>query len=131
MRTRIDWSVFISVTNIKSSYDVEKWRKRHFFTIQNSFPIFFVNDVPHERSWIYLALLLTFLKVRRADSLAKNNFVWTTFWKFGAVCDRVRKVAEHSCSNHLNLEIDTECLTKTLSYLNLNISRTKNGRNKL
>ena len=50
MRTRIDWSVFISVTNIKSSYDVEKWRKRHFFMIQNSLPIFFVNDVPHERS---------------------------------------------------------------------------------
>ena len=33
----------------------------------------------------------------------------------------------HSCSNHLNLEMEAECLT-TLSYLNLNISRTKNGR---
>ena len=37
----------------------------------------------------------------------------------------------HSCSNHSNLEMEAECLTKTLSYLNLNISRTKNGRNKL
>ena len=35
------------------------------------------------------------------------------------------------CSNHSNLEMEAECLTKTLSYLNLNISRTKNGRNKL
>ena len=37
----------------------------------------------------------------------------------------------HGCSNHSNLEMEVECLTKTLSYLNLNISRTKNGRNKL
>ena len=29
------------------------------------------------------------------------------------------------------LEIEAECLTKTLSYLNLSISRTKNGRNNL
>ena len=37
----------------------------------------------------------------------------------------------HGCSNHSNLETEAECLTKTLSCLNLNISRTKNGRNKL
>ena len=37
----------------------------------------------------------------------------------------------HGCSNHSNLEMEAECLTKTLSYLNLNISRTKTGRNKL
>ena len=36
-----------------------------------------------------------------------------------------------SCSNHSNLEMEAEFLTKTLSYLNLSISRTKNGRNKL
>ena len=34
-------------------------------------------------------------------------------------------------SNHSNLEMEAEFLTKNLSYLNLNISRTKNGRNKL
>ena len=39
--------------------------------------------------------------------------------------------AMHGCSNHSNLEMEAECLTKTLSCLNLNISRTKNGRNKL
>ena len=34
MRTIIDWSVsHFSVTNIKSSYDVEKWGKKTFFTI--------------------------------------------------------------------------------------------------
>ena len=31
------------------------------------------------------------------------------------------------CSNHLNLEVEAEPLTNTLSYLNLNTSRTKNG----
>ena len=37
----------------------------------------------------------------------------------------------HGCSNHSSLEMEAECVTKTLSYLNLNMSRTKNGRNKL
>ena len=37
----------------------------------------------------------------------------------------------HGCSNQLNLEMAAEFLTKNVSYLNLNISRTKNGRNKL
>ena len=40
-------------------------------------------------------------------------------------------VFTHGCSNHSNLEMEAEFLTKNLSYLNLNISRTKNGRNKL
>ena len=37
----------------------------------------------------------------------------------------------HGCSNHLNLETKAECRTKNLPYLNLNISRTKNGISKL
>ena len=37
----------------------------------------------------------------------------------------------HSCSNHSNLEMEAEYLMKNLTYLNLNISRTKNGINKL
>ena len=37
----------------------------------------------------------------------------------------------HGCSNHSNLEMEAQCLTKNLPYLNLHISRTKNGRNKL
>ena len=32
-------------------------------------------------------------------------------------------------SKHSNLEMKAECLMKTMSYLNSNISRTKNGRN--
>ena len=45
---------------------------------------------------------------------------------------RKKNHSNHSnCSNHSNLEIEAECLTKNLSYLNLNISRTKNDRNKL
>ena len=43
----------------------------------------------------------------------------------------VKSKGGHSCSNHSNLEVEAQCLTKTLSYLNLNISKTKNGRNKL
>ena len=41
------------------------------------------------------------------------------------------KFSDHGCSNYLNLEMEAECLTKNLSCLNLNISRTINGRNKL
>ena len=37
----------------------------------------------------------------------------------------------HGCSNHLMLDMEAECLTENLTYLNLNISRTKSGRNKL
>ena len=37
----------------------------------------------------------------------------------------------HTCSNHSNLEMEAKCLTKNLPCLNLNISRTKNGINKL
>ena len=39
--------------------------------------------------------------------------------------------AVHGCSSHSNLEIEAESLTKNLPYLNLNISTTKNGRDKL
>ena len=44
---------------------------------------------------------------------------------------RILESLAHGCSNHSNLEMEAEYLMKTLSYLNLNISRTKNGRNKL
>ena len=37
----------------------------------------------------------------------------------------------HGCSNQSNLEMAAEFLVKNMSYLNLNISRTKNDRNKL
>ena len=34
-------------------------------------------------------------------------------------------ITSHGCLNHSNLEMEAECLTKNLSYLNLNISKTK------
>ena len=37
----------------------------------------------------------------------------------------------HGCSNNLSLEMEAEFVKKNLSYLNLNISRTKNFRNNL
>ena len=43
----------------------------------------------------------------------------------------VKQFKIHGCSNHSNLEMEAEFLRKTLSYLNLNTSRTKNSRNKL
>ena len=53
--------------------------------------------------------------------------------KFREQSNRRKKsiLRRHGCSNHSNLEMEAEYLTKTLSYLNLNISRTKNDRNKL
>ena len=39
---------------------------KRVFMIYNSLPIFFDNDVPHKGSRIYLTLILTLLKVRRA-----------------------------------------------------------------
>ena len=44
---------------------------------------------------------------------------------------REKWVGSHRYLNYLIFEMEEECLTKNLSYLNLNISRTKNGRNKL
>ena len=40
------------------------------------------------------------------------------------------RLQRHGCSNQSNLEMAAEFLMKNVSYLNLNISRTKNGRNK-
>ena len=63
----------------------------------------------------------------------------TTVYIFGQIqgnvivllCPALKIFTRHGCSNHSNLEMEAEFLTKTLSYLNLNISRTKNGINKL
>ena len=49
-----------------------------------------------------------------------------------ANCGKIRYVSDpYGCSDHSNLEMEAKCWKKTLSYLNLNISRTKNDRNKL
>ena len=38
MWTRIDWSVsHFRVTNIKSNYDVEKWKKRRFLQFKTAY----------------------------------------------------------------------------------------------
>ena len=47
------------------------------------------------------------------------------------ICRTVGPSLTVHCSNHSNLEMEAEFLMKNLPYLNLNISRTKNGRNKL
>ena len=38
---------------------------------------------------------------------------------------------QHGCSNHSNLKMEAECLMENLPYLNLIVSRTKNGILKL
>ena len=100
MWTRVDLYVsHCSVTNIKSSYGVEKWNKRRFLR----FKIFFMisNLLWQWRAtWRKLNLSRTCLNSsesqKSCDFLAKINFVRATFRKFGAVCDRVRKSTEAS-----------------------------------
>ena len=54
------------------------------------------------------------------------SFVSGTFRQKPSVNQRIRMLSiSHGCSNHSNFEMETECLTKTLSYLNLNISEQK------
>ena len=46
---------------------------------------------------------------------------WLSYECFSKFCNAfLLKSVIHSCSNHSNLEMEAECLTKTLSYLNLN-----------
>ena len=57
------------------------------------------------------------------DSLAKNNFVRATFWKYGAVCDRLRKNVEASrncCIVYLIFEV----FAPILLGMNLSLSKT-------
>ena len=99
MWTRIDWSVFhLGVTNIKSSHDVEKRKKRRFlrFKIAYQSSLTMMHHVKEAES---ISHLLYFSEGQeKSDSLAKNNFVKATFEKFGAVCDCVRKNAKASKS---------------------------------
>ena len=64
------------------------------------------------------------IKVLLKERISKNTS--TSFTK-----NLTLAFLEHSCSNQLNWEMAAEFPTKNVSYLNLNISRTKNGRNKL
>ena len=78
------WSISnFSVTIIKSSYGIKKWKKDIFYNLRHSLPILFDNDVcimwkklnqfPH--------LLNSPESQENWDSLAKNNFVRATFQK--------------------------------------------------
>ena len=61
--------------------------------------------------------------------------LWKTAAMRGEIAQRMKIYKNIDNSKlktwHSNLEMEAEYLTKTLPYLNLNISRTKNGRNKL
>ena len=50
-----------------------------------------------------------------------QNFI-EFYRKYFSCCKKVAFWVWQGCSNHLNLEMEAECLTKNLSYLNLNIS---------
>ena len=45
--------------------------------------------------------------------------------KFPFLMDSPKTSLPQGCSNHLNLEMEAECQTKNLLYLNINISRKK------
>ena len=79
-------------------------------------------------------------KMHRFNAFSRN--VNTISWKFFPIhggmykLEKIqqafwREIKPHGCSNNSNLEMEAECLTKNMSHLNLNISRTKNDRNKL
>ena len=93
MWTRIDWSVScFSVNNIRSIYDAEKWRKKD---------VFYNLRWPTNLLWQWCVMLrklnLSHTCFNSSEgqescnSLAKTNFVMATFWKIGAMCDRVKK----------------------------------------
>ena len=97
MWTRIDWSVFhCSVTNVKSSYDVEKWKKGHFLRFKTAYNLLW----QWRAMWKKLNLSRTCFNSSGGQgscySFPKSNFVRATFWKFGAVWDRIRKNTEAS-----------------------------------
>ena len=97
MWTRIDWSVsHFSVTNINSSYDVEKWKKGIYYDLRQ-----LTNFLWQWRTtWRKMNLSHTYFNSpdgqKSCDSLAKNNFVRATFRKFVGVCDCISKNAEAS-----------------------------------
>ena len=82
------------VTNIESSYDIENEKKRCFLQFKTAYQ-FSSTMMHHVRK---LNLSRTCFNPSEGqescDSLAKNNFVRPTFWKFGAMCDCLRKNAE-------------------------------------
>ena len=50
---------------------------------------------------------------------------------FPAQTHLLKTKCDQSVARQSNLEMEAELLTKNVSYLNLNISRIKNGKNKL
>ena len=73
---------------------------------------------------------IRFIGTRSWVSRSKRELLKFPTWKKKKAIQNFHLVRT-GCSNHSNLEMEAECLTKTLSCLNLNISRTKNCRNKL
>ena len=84
MWTRIDWSGFhLSVTNIKSSHDVEKRQKRCFLRFKIAYQSS-LTMMQHVKEAESISHLFYFSEGQeKSDSLAKNNFVKATFQKFG------------------------------------------------
>ena len=79
---------------------------------QVGLPIFFSNDAPHEGSWIYLALILNLLKVRRAVILLLKQFcegyfleIWCCVWlrkeetKVSRNCCIIYLKSKHLCKH--------------------------------
>ena len=76
---------------------VKNGEKKHFYDL--SLAISFDNDVPRDVSRkLYLSCTCfnSSEGQESCDFLAKNNFMRTAFWKFGAECDCIRKNAKAS-----------------------------------
>ena len=81
----IYWSVLhFDVTNIKSTNDVEKWKKRHFLQFKTAYQSSLMCQVKESES------ILHFLNSFEGQESCE------TWWKFGAMCNHIRKNAEAS-----------------------------------
>ena len=127
MGTRIDWSVsHFSVTNIKWSYDVEKWQKRCFLRFKTAYQssLRITHHVKEAESILHLFQL----GQESCDSLAKNNFVRAIFQTFGTLCDCVRKNAGASrncCIIYLKSKHLCEHCIYNESWLNNKIEKVR------
>ena len=100
MWTRIDWSV----TNIKSSHDVEKRKKRCFLRFKIAYQSS-LTMMHHMKEAESISHLFYFSEGQeKSDSLAKNNFVKATFQKFVKDAKKNAKASRNCCIIYLKSE---------------------------
>ena len=109
----------IIIHEIDMAIEKNKFWSNFMLTLQ------YIQNNSH-RFKIYVANLVT--QILEGPSSADWNFI-EGIKNPADICSRgvsnPRLLCKHGCSNHSNLEMKAKCMTKNLSYLNLNISRKK------